>query len=236
MPLALVTGANRGIGYGVARRLARAGYTVLAGSRSLDKGTAAVENLRNEVPDATIRAVKLDVTRAEDLEAVSQLIDHEYDGILHALVNNAGVDYDTDQQVLTADLGRVRRAWETNTLGPWQTCQVLAKALQNAGKAGRVVNVTSGGGAFGSLGSGTPAYSHSKAALNAVTVMLAAGFRASGVKVNACGPGWVRTDMGGTAAARSIDTGAKSITWAVTEIGNDGPTGGYFRDGKRQDW
>ena len=236
MPLALVTGANRGIGLGVARHLARAGYDVLAGSRSLDKGTAAVEQLRRDVPEASFRAVQLDVTSEDDAREVARLIDAEYGGTLHALVNNAGVDYDTDQRVLTADLERVRRAWETNTLGPWRLCQVLATAIKAAGAAGRIVNVTSGGGAFGSLGAGTPAYSHSKAALNAVTVMLAAGFRDSGTRVNACGPGWVRTDMGGMGASRSVEQGASSIAWGVTGVSDDGPTGGYFYDGEPQAW
>ena len=236
MPLALVTGANRGIGLGVARHLARAGYDVLAGSRSLDKGTAAVEQLRRDVPEASFRAVQLDVTSEADARDVARLIDDEYGGTLHALVNNAAIDYDTDQSVLTADPERVRRVWETNTLAPWRLCQVLAKALQAAGRAGRVVNVTSGAGAYSTLGAGTPAYSHSKAALNAVTLMLAAGFRASGVKVNACGPGWVRTDMGGAGASRSIEQGAASIAWGVTGVADDGPTGGYFYDGEPQAW
>lgn len=236
MPLALVTGANRGIGFGVAAQLAEAGYTVLVGSRSLEKGEKAVQKLRTEQADATFRAVALDVTAPEDVKAVAALINAEYDGTLHALVNNAAIDYDTDQQVLTADLDRVRRVWETNTLAPWRLCQALAPAIKRAGRAGRVVNVTSGAGHYGSLGTGTPAYSHSKAALNALTIMLSAAFRGSGTRVNACGPGWVRTDMGGAGATRSVAEGAASIAWGVTGVVDDGPTGQNFRDGQEVGW
>ena len=237
MPLALVTGANRGIGLGVARQLLDAGFTVLLGSRSLDKGQAADASLGGAyAKTGQARAVQLDVTSEADVEAVARLIEDEYGGTLHALVNNAAVGYDTDQHVLTADLERVRQVWETNTLAPWRLCQVLAKALKAAGKAGRIVNVTSGAGEYANLGSGTPAYGHSKIALNGVTVMLAEGFRKSGVKVNACGPGWVRTDMGGAGATRSIEQGAASIVWGVTGVGDDGPTGGYFQDGERREW
>ena len=237
MPLALVTGANRGIGLGVAGQLLDAGYMVLFGSRSLKKGEQALSSSFSAfAKTGQARAVQLDVTAPADIVAVADLIDDEYGGTLHALVNNAAIDYDTDQHVLTADLDRVQQVWETNTLAVWRVCQVLAKALKKAGKAGRIVNVTSGAGAYGSLGTGTPAYSHSKAALNALTLQLAAGFGESGVKVSACGPGWVRTEMGGMGATRSVAEGAASIVWGVTGIDDDGPTGGYFRDGERQVW
>ena len=250
MPLALVTGANRGIGLGVAGQLLDAGFTVLLGSRSLSKGQEAVKRQfsayqRSDVDrpvlvewakTGQVRAVQLDVTAPADVFAVANRIDDEYGGTLHALVNNAAIDYDTDQHVLTADLDRVQRVWETNTLAVWRMCQVLAKALKKAGKQGRIVNVTSGAGAYDSLGTGTPAYSHSKAALNALTLQLAAGFGESGVKVNACGPGWVRTAMGGMGATRPVAEGASSIVWGVTGVADDGPTGGYFRDGKPQAW
>ena len=236
MPLALVTGANRGIGRGVAAQLVDLGYTVLLGSRDPEQGRAAADAInRDRRGDARAVPLRLDVTEPADAQAIAQLVDREHGGVLHALVNNAAVDYDNDQHVLTADLARVQRTWEVNVLAVWRLCQVLAPALRRAGSAGRVVNVSSGSGAYANLGTGTPGYSHSKAALNALTVMLADGFRDSGTRVNACGPGWVRTDMGGAGATRSVAEGAASVVWGVT-LPADGPTGGFFRDGERVAW
>ena len=238
MPLALVTGANRGIGRGVAARLARLGYTVLLGSRDPAKGEAAAADLNADLPPAAAGravAVPLDVTSDDDLAAVAALIERDYGGTLHALVNNAAVDYDTDQSVLTADPARVERVWRTNTLAPMRLTQALASALRRAGPAGRVVNVTSGAGALHAMDDATPAYSLSKAGLNALTRQQAAALADAGTRVNACCPGWVRTAMGGPGANRSVEEGTESVTWGVT-IADDGPTGGFFRDGKRQAW
>ncbi|MEM9666327.1 MAG: SDR family oxidoreductase [Bacteroidota bacterium] len=231
--IALVTGANRGIGREVARQLAIQGYHVLLGARKPSTGEAAAQALRDAHPDVHVEAVRLDVTSATDLDALVARL-QQAPGRLDVLVNNAGMDYDTDQDVLTADLDRVRRVWETNTLAPWRLAQLLAPLLRKS-THGRLVNVSSGAGAFDALGRGTPAYSHSKAALNAVTVMLAAALRSDGVLVNAVGPGWVRTDMGGASAPRSVEQGAAGIVWAAT-LPDDGPTGGFFRDGERQPW
>ncbi|MEM1125872.1 MAG: SDR family oxidoreductase [Bacteroidota bacterium] len=231
--IALVTGANRGIGREVARQLAIQGYHVLLGARKPSTGEAAAQALRDAHLDVHVEAVRLDVTSATDLDALVARL-QQAPGRLDVLVNNAGMDYDTDQDVLTADLDRVRRVWETNTLAPWRLAQLLAPFLRKS-THGRLVNVSSGAGAFDALGRGTPAYSHSKAALNAVTVMLAAALRSDGVLVNAVGPGWVRTDMGGASAPRSVEQGAAGIVWAAT-LPDDGPTGGFFRDGERQPW
>ena len=232
-PLALVTGGNRGIGREVCRQLAARGYHVLLGARDPEKGREAAEAINAEDLDGRAKAVRLDVTSDADVRAIAELVGKR-GGRLDALFNVAGVDYDTDQDVLGADLDRVRRAWETNTLGPWRLAQALAPALVASGR-GRLVNVTSGAGQFGSLGSGTPAYSHSKAALNALTVMLAEALKGEGVFVNAVGPGWVRTEMGGANATRSVEEGADTIVWAAT-LPEGGPTGGLYRDRERQPW
>ncbi len=230
-PLALVTGGNRGIGREVCRQLARRGYHVLLGARDPGKGGAAAREI--DAGGGVVEPVRLDVTSDADVREVAALVRARF-GRLDALCNVAGTDYDTDQDVLTADLGRVRRVWETNTLGPWRLAQAFAPLLRASGR-GRLVNVTSGAGQFGSLGAGTPAYSHSKAALNALTVMLAEALRADGVLVNAVGPGWVRTDMGGPGATRSVEEGASGVVWAAT-LPDDGPAGQFFRDGKPQPW
>jgi NAD(P)-dependent dehydrogenase (short-subunit alcohol dehydrogenase family) len=218
-PSALITGANRGIGLEVARQLAERGHTVWAGARD----PAAVPALPGDV-----RPLRLDVDDAESIAAAREAID-----ALDVLVNNAAIDYDSWQRVLTADLGVVREAFETNTLGPWRLAIAFADLLR-ASPHGRIVNVSSGAGALTGMGDGHPAYSVSKAALNALTLMLADALRRDGVLVNAICPGWVATDMGGP-GGRPVSAGAAGIVWAAT-LPDDGPTGGFFRDGRRIDW
>jgi NAD(P)-dependent dehydrogenase (short-subunit alcohol dehydrogenase family) len=214
MPTALVTGANRGLGLEVARQLASRGYAVLAGARDPDS-----------VPD-DLRAVRLDVTDQATIDALRDGID------LDVLVNNAAIHYDTYQRTLNADLGVVREALETNTLGPWRLAIAFADLLR-ASPHGRLVNVSSGAGALTGMRDSNPAYSVSKAALNALTIMLADAL-APGVLVNAVCPGWVATDMGGP-GGRPVAEGAAGIVWAAT-LPDDGPTGGFFRDGRPIPW
>lgn len=215
MPVALVTGANRGLGLEVARQLSKRGYTVLAGARDPDA-----------VPD-DLRPVRLDVTDDASVAAVRDSLSS-----LDVLVNNAAIHYDTWERTLSADLGTVREALETNTLGPWRLAITLADLLR-AGPHGRLVNVSSGAGALTGMGDRHPAYSVSKAALNALTLMLADAL-APGVLVNAVCPGWVATDMGGP-GGRPVADGAAGIVWAAT-LADDGPTGGFFRDGRPIPW
>ncbi len=226
-PIALVTGANRGIGREVARQLVQDhGHKVYVGSRDLEKGRAAAAQIG---PNAT--AVQLDVSdEASILAAFAEV--EATDGHLDVLVNNAGVDYDTDQKTTTADLARVRRAFETNLFGPWATT-IAATPLLRKGTASRIVNVSSGSGALADMSSGTPGYGISKAALNALTIKTAHELKPDGILVNAVCPGWVATDMGG--GGRPIPDGARGVVWAAT-LPDDGPTGGFFRDGKPIDW
>jgi NAD(P)-dependent dehydrogenase (short-subunit alcohol dehydrogenase family) len=216
VPVALVTGANRGIGLEVARQLAAAGYDVLAGARDPDT-----------VP-GDLRAVQLDVTDQATIAALRRGSD-----ALDVLVNNAAIHYDTWQSVLTADLDVVREALETNTLGAWRMAMAFAPLLA-ASPHGRLVNVSSGAGALTGMRDGAPAYSISKAALNALTLMLADALRRDGVLVNAVCPGWVATDMGGP-GGRPVADGAAGIVWAAT-LPDDGPTGGFFRDRRPIPW
>ena len=154
-------------------------------------------------------------------------------GSLDALVNNAAIDYDTDQNVLSADLGRVRNAFETNTLGAWRVTQAFLPLLR-ASSHGRIVNVSSESGALGSMTGGTPAYSLSKVALNALTLMTAAALDGTGILVNAVCPGWVATDMGGPGGG-PVTEGAAGVVWGVV-LPDDGPTGGFFRRGRPVSW
>ncbi|GAA5008248.1 SDR family NAD(P)-dependent oxidoreductase [Streptomyces siamensis] len=224
--IALVTGANRGIGREVARQLAAAGHTVLVTARSAE---AAAEAARAVGPDA--RPLRLDVTSEADITALARDLDAL--GVLDVLVNNAAITYDTWQRATTADLDVVREAAETNLYGPWRLTQALLPLLR-ASAHPRIVNVSSEAASLAGMGGGTPAYSASKAALNALTRMFAAELRGDGVLVNAVCPGWVATDMGGP-GGRPVEEGAASVVWAAT-LPDDGPTGGFFRDGRPLPW
>lgn len=228
--IALVTGANRGIGLEVVRQLAQAGMTAILGSRDLHKGSTAAEPLIKT--GLTVLPHQLDVTHPESIQQLALLVEQEF-GHLDVLVNNAGVLYDTWQKPSHADLFVVEEAIATNTLGPWRMCQAFLPLLRKS-QRGRIVNVSSEAGSLASMGAGTPAYSTSKAALNAFTRQLAAELRGTGILVNAVCPGWVATDMGG-AGGRPVKDGAVGVVWAAT-LPDGGPTGGFFRDGKPLPW
>ncbi|NUP49983.1 MAG: SDR family NAD(P)-dependent oxidoreductase [Catenulispora sp.] len=225
--IALVTGANRGLGLETARQLTAAGHTVLVCARSEPAAAEAAASLgERAVP------VRLDVTATADIDAAAALIERRF-GHLDVLINNAAIHYDTWQRVTGADLTVVREAAETNVLGPWHLTQALLPVLRR-GSHQRIVNVSSEAGSLASIGGGTPAYSLSKAALNALTRMFAAELRPEGILVNAVCPGWVATDMGGP-GGRPVRDGASGIVWAAT-LPDDGPTGGFFRDGRPVPW
>jgi len=225
-PTALVTGANRGIGFAVAHELAQQGMRVLLAARDPRKGEAASRALVSEGLDAA--AVVLDVTDRTDIETLRAPLDK-----VDVLINNAGVDYDTDESALSADLDRVRRIFETNLIGAWAVTQACAPGMRARGW-GRIVNVSSGAGSLASMGRGPPGYSASKAALNALTRLVAGELAGTGVLVNSVCPGWVATDMGGR-GGRPVADGARSVVWAAT-LPDDGPTGGFFRDGRPVEW
>ena len=226
--IALVTGANRGIGLELVRQLAERGFTAVLGSRDLEKGRAAAERLG----DLNVDTRRLDVADADSVRELAHELADAY-GRLDVLVNNAAILYDTWQSGVEADLGVVHEGLETNLFGAWRTTQACLPLLRRS-EHGRIVNVSSGSGALGSMGAGTPAYSVSKAALNALTRILAAELRRDGILVNAVCPGWVATDMGGP-GGRPVEHGAASVMWAVL-LPDDGPTGGFFRDGRQLDW
>ena len=228
--VAVVTGANRGIGLEVVRQLARRGMRVVLGSRDLEKGEAAARSL--SLKQGTVFSRQLDVTDQLSIDRLLRDVTADF-GQLDVLVNNAGILYDTWEQGITADLNVVHTALETNLFGAWRMCQTFLPLLRKS-HAGRIVNVSSESGSLTNMGGGTPAYSVSKAALNALTRVLAAELSETGILVNAICPGWVATDMGG-AGGRPVSEGAAGIVWAAT-LPADGPTGGYFRDGNRIPW
>lgn len=225
--VALVTGGNRGIGLETARQLAELAFTVLIGVREVAKGEAAARKIGGK-----IEAIALDVAAHDAAAHAVAEVERRF-GQLDVLVNNAAIHYDPSARALKPDWTVIREAFETNVFGAWRVAAAFAPLLSVSGH-GRLVNVSSEGGSLASMGSGAPAYSTSKATLNALTRILSAELRGAGVLVNSICPGWVATDMGGP-GGRPVAQGAAGIVWAAT-LPDDGPTGGFFRDGKRLPW
>lgn len=229
--IALVTGGNRGIGYEVCRQLADEGFQVLLTGRSLNRGEEAAAALRSQ--GLRVEYLRLDVTDRDAIgEAASSVRDRF--GRLDVLVNNAAVYLDEGVSVFDVSLDTLRLTMETNFYGPLQLCRVFIPLMQRQ-RYGRVVNVSSGGGALTGMSGRTAAYKISKTALNALTRILADEVSEYDIKVNAVCPGWVNTDMGGPAAPRSVQQAADTIVWLAT-LPADGPSGGFFRDRKPIDW
>lgn len=226
--IALVTGANRGLGKETASQLASLGYKVIVTARTLQ----SAEQTALELGDKNLFPVQLDVTDEQSIQALVTLVDAEF-GRLDVLVNNAAIHYDTWQSVISADLDIVREAMETNVYGAWRMVQAFLPLLKNS-EHGRIVNVSSGAGSMNSMSGNTPAYSLSKVSLNALTLMLSAQLKGDNILVNSVCPGWVATDMGGS-GGRPVEEGAKGIVWAAT-LPSNGPSGGFFRDGKPIDF
>ena len=228
--IALITGANRGIGFEVSRQLGAMGYTILLGCRREAAGRTAQETLRAEGVEAT--CVGLDMADPASIEAAAAQVGQDYPH-LDVLVNNAAIHYDTWQRASNADLDVVQEAITTNTLGPWRLSMALLPMLRRS-QAPRIVNVSSGGGSIASMSGKTPAYSVSKAGLNAVTRMLARDLEGDGILVNAVCPGWTQTEMGEW-GGRAVADGAAGIVWAAT-LDSSGPSGGFFQDMQPVPW
>ena len=226
--VALVSGANRGIGREIVRQLAERGIVTILGSRDEEKGRAAAEGI-----DGEVHVRRLDVTDEKGIQNLARSVEEEF-GRLDILVNNAGVSIDRGQRGVDADLDVVKETLEMNLFGAWRLCEAFVPLMQRNGY-GRIVNISSGMGALEEMGGGSPAYRISKTALNALTRILASELRGSGVLVNSVCPGWVRTDMGGSSASRSVEEGADTPVWAAT-LPNNGPTGGFFRNRRQIPW
>jgi NAD(P)-dependent dehydrogenase (short-subunit alcohol dehydrogenase family) len=225
--IAVVTGANRGIGLEICRQLAKTGMHVVLTARDKAKGEAAAKKL-------DIESHPLDVDSDESVKAFARWIEDSH-GRCDVLVNNAGVMLDPrGSRVLDSKIETYRDTFETNLLGPLRMIQAIAPLMKKQGY-GRIVNMSSGQGQLSEMGVGTPAYRVSKTALNALTRTTAADLHGTGILVNAMCPGWVRTDMGGSGAPRSVEQGADTAVWLAT-LPAKGPSGGYFRDRKQIPW
>ncbi len=228
--IALVTGANRGIGFEICKQLSQLGLTVLLTSRDTTKGEVATKQLTDKGLDVIF--YQLDVSNKNNIKHAFAKIEQQF-GRLDILINNAAILYDTDQSTINADLELVSKALTTNLYGPWLLCQAFIPLMKKNGY-GRIVNVSSGAGSLYYMEGGTPAYGISKVALNALTRKLGSELRGTGILVNSVDPGWVATDMGGQ-GGRPVKDGAKGIVWAST-LPDNGPSGEFFYDGKSELW
>lgn len=229
--IAVVTGGNRGIGLEVCRQLAARGLDVLLTARHQGRGEAAAATLQGE--GLAVRFYPLDVN---DLTSVRRLVKHLADdyGRADVLVNNAAISLDEDEAALRVDVAVVRQTMETNFFGPLRLCQALIPLMQRH-DYGRIVNVSSRMGSLAAMGGRHLGYRASKTALNALTRVLATELGGSNVLVNSVCPGWVRTEMGGSGAPRSVEEGAAGIVWAAT-LPDGGPSGRFFREGQEFAW
>ncbi len=230
--VALVTGANRGIGLEVCRQLAARGFHVVLTARDPARAEAAAGTIRAAGTGSVIPA-QLDVTDAGSIRALAG----ELSGrmlTVDVLVNNAGILLNEDDGVLEMTVRDIRATFETNVIGAVAVSQAFVPGMIERGH-GRIVNVSSEAGQLTSMETYAPAYSMSKAALNAFTRQLAGETRGTDVLVNSACPGWVRTDMGGPGAPRSVEEGADTIVWLAT-LGAKGPSGGFFSERRKIEW
>ena len=230
-PVALVTGANRGMGFETCRALAERGYQVVLTSRDQTLGQQAAQSLAQQ--GLSVAHFVLDVTNGGSIQKLQQAVEERFGGI-DVLVNNAGIFPDAGRSVLEVELETFQSTMETNFYGPLLLCQAWVPGMITRAY-GRVVNVSSGLGQLSTMGDDAPAYSASKAALNALTCMVADAARGANVLVNAVDPGWVRTRMGGPGASRSVEQGIDTIVWLAT-LPDGGPTAGFFHDRQPIAW
>jgi NAD(P)-dependent dehydrogenase (short-subunit alcohol dehydrogenase family) len=230
--IAIVTGGNRGIGHEIARQLMKADLFVVVGARDAAKCDTAVEALKALGPN--VAGFPLDVN---DTKSVRRFVEHleKHHGAPGVLVNNAGVyPESTEAKVVDTPTSMWRETLETNLFGAVRMCREVVPLMKKL-RYGRIVNISSGLGQLHQMGEGSPAYRVSKAALNALTRTLAAEVAGSGILVNSMSPGWVRTDMGGEEAPRSVEEGADTAVW-LSLLPSNGPTGQFFRDRKPIPW
>ena len=227
MLVAIVTGANRGLGFATAEALAKKNYEVIFAARKIEELEEKLSPLKKE--GLKVHAMTLDISDEKNIHSFCEKVTAQFPR-LHVLVNNAGIMID-DQDLPISE--KILKTFKTNTLGPFLLTQNLWPALKKSG-SGRVVNVSSGMGQLSEMGGGSPAYRISKTGLNAVTKIFS-NQTSDAVLVNSICPGWVKTDMGGKEATRSLEQGISGILWAAT-LPNDGPNGGFFRDSKKLNW
>jgi NAD(P)-dependent dehydrogenase (short-subunit alcohol dehydrogenase family) len=242
MTIALITGANKGIGLETARQLAQQGIHVLIGARDAAKGEAAAQQLQAEGYKADF--IALDVSNEASIKQAAQTVGDRY-GNLDILVNNAGIHPEYGQGIFSFEqmsLDLMMQIYQTNVFGPFMMIQAFLPLLRQSA-AGRIVNTSSSVGSLTEQSNpespyypvNTAGYNSSKTALNALTVQLAKQLTGTNIKVNSACPGWVQTDMGSDAAPRTVSEGARIIIKLAT-LPNDGPNGGFFNEDGAINW
>lgn len=229
MKTVLITGANRGIGFETARQLVVRGFHVVLGVRSEQHGHKALQELK-ELGKISLLPVDVSDSRSVALAAS----EFAATGQLDVLINNAGIYPDEGLSILTISRGQMASTFQTNTFGPLEMTQAFLPYLKKAPGA-RVINVSSGLGQLDGLSANIPSYCLSKFALNGLTIMLSQALQEHGIAVNSMCPGWVRTDMGGSSAPRSVEEGADTAVWLASEA-DQKLTGKLFRDRKEISW
>ncbi len=230
--IAVVTGGNRGIGLEICRQLAQQpDIKVILTSRDEEKGQVAVNQLKSEGLKAQL--LLLDITDPESIAAFITIVQGEY-GRFDILINNAGIFLDKGQPGLSVDLNTVRRTIETNVYGALQLCQA-AIPLMKKHNYGRIVNVSSKLSQLSEIGGSGLAYRTSKIALNGITAILAQEVADTNILINTASPGWVRTEMGGDDAPRTVTEGADTMVWLAL-LPDDGPSGLFFEDRTLMAW
>ena len=228
--IAVVTGANQGLGFEVCRQLAIKGVRVILSARNETKGKEAAESLKKEGLDVDFH--QLDITDKKSIQRFAKYVKEKY-GKLDILINNAGILIDSQDFCTTVDLDKVRKTFETNVCGALLTTQELIPLMQRS-KNGRIINISSRMGALSFMGKGAPAYRISKAALNALTRTLAIELKNTRITVNSVTPGLIKTTMGGEKAIRSTMQGADTVVWLA--ISNNRETGKFFLERKEIAW
>jgi NAD(P)-dependent dehydrogenase (short-subunit alcohol dehydrogenase family) len=229
LPVALVTGGNRGIGREVCRQLALLGFLVALGARDLRRGELTAKELDPE--GSRIIACPIEVDNSTSVDALAGWMKERF-GRTDVLINNASTPYDRWATASSADLGMVAEAIDVNLFGPWRVIQALLPLLRSSPRP-RIVNVSSEDASIAAMTGGSPAFSVSKAGLNALTRLLAAELGRDGILVNSVCPG--QPGMGGPGGGRTVVQAAASVIWAVT-LPNGGPTGTFSRDGQPFPW
>jgi NAD(P)-dependent dehydrogenase (short-subunit alcohol dehydrogenase family) len=229
MKTVLITGANRGIGFETARQLAGRGFHVVIGARSQEDGQKAVHQLNGP---GKVSLLVVDVSDSKSIAAAASKFSSI--GQLDVLINNAGIYPDEGLSILTISRGQVVSTLQTNTFGPLEMTQAFLPYLKKS-PTGRMINISSGLGQLDGLSANIPSYCLSKLALNGVTIMLSQALKEHGIAVNSMCPGWVRTDMGGPSASRSVEEGADTAVWLASEA-DQKLTGKFFRDRKEISW
>jgi NAD(P)-dependent dehydrogenase (short-subunit alcohol dehydrogenase family) len=227
----LITGGNRGIGFETAKQLSSRGFYVVIAARDEAKGQQATGDLR--AAGGKVEFLSLDARSSDSIRQAASRFQSMV-GQLDVLINNAGIYPDKGVNILTISREQMAATLQTNTFGPLEVTQAFLPYLRRSA-APRVINVSSGYGQLHGLSANVPSYCLSKLALNGVTIMLAEALRSDRISINSMCPGWVRTDMGGSNATRSVEEGADTAVWLADEAPHE-LTGRFFRDREEIDW